>query len=434
MPITQISKMQLRRGPAADLPGASSTPGLDDGELGFTTDSGRLFVGQNSPTLGEPNYARVAFPYQNVEVLTENSPLDVIMQPLIADNQDGFIPSIPLIETGTFTTLQVYDTSHTAQNFHVEFSGIGANSTINYFIFDSSDNPIRLGQLTVVWNTNMVLGPLITDEATVMVGDQSEIQWTAILAGSMPSQYVLLQYINTTGDTPTVYFCLERPLSNNIDPLFMAGGQGATGPTGPQGATGPAGSGAQGPTGPAGIPGGPTGPTGPTGPPGPSGSPGGPTGPTGATGTPGTVGATGPTGQIGFTGPTGAVGSTGPTGSVGATGPTGASRLSVRFQAQWVTGSTVANDTIYFSYDPPYPGTINSLTYFTGSGSFSLAVQINSTPVTGLDALTVNSATPTTTNATALNTFTAGQHLNGVITSATGSPTDVLLSLSVTWN
>ena len=431
MPITQISKMQLRRGPAADLPGASSTPGLDDGELGFTTDSGRLFVGQNSPTLGEPNYARVAFPYQNVEVLTENSPLDVIMQPLIADNQDGFIPSLPLVETSTFTTLQVYDTSHTAQDFHVEFSSVGVNSLINYFIFDSSDNPIRLGQLTVVWNTNMVGAPLITDEATVLVAAASEIQWTALLVGSMPSQHVVLQYKNATGDTPTVYFCLERPLANNIDPVFMAGGEGATGPTGPRGPTGPAGSGAQGPTGPAGIPGGPTGPTGPTGPPGPSGSPGGPTGPTGPGGTPGAVGATGPTGQIGFTGPTGVAG---PTGPVGATGPTGASRLAVRFQAQWVTGSTVANDTIYFSYDPPYSGTINSLTYFTGSGSFSLAVQINSTPVTGLSSLTVNSSSPTTTNATALNTFTAGQHLVGVITSATGSPTDVLLSLSVTWN
>ena len=103
-------------------------------------------------------------------------------------------------------------------------------------------------------------------------------------------------------------------------------------------------------------------------------------------------------------------------------------------QAQWVTGAIVANDTVWLAYDAPYNGTINALTYFTGNGSFSVAIQINGTNVTGLGAVAVSSATPATTNATAANTFTAGQRITAVITAATGSPTDALLSLAVTWS
>jgi hypothetical protein len=108
-------------------------------------------------------------------------------------------------------------------------------------------------------------------------------------------------------------------------------------------------------------------------------------------------------------------------------------RNTARLQAQWVTGAIVANDTVYLAYDAPYNGTINSLTYFTGNGSFSVAIQIAGTNVTGLSAISVSSATPATATATAANTFTAGQRITAVITSATSNPTDALLSLAVTW-
>jgi len=110
----------------------------------------------------------------------------------------------------------------------------------------------------------------------------------------------------------------------------------------------------------------------------------------------------------------------------------GTARTAGRMQAQWASGATVANDTIYFAYDVPYDGTINSLTHLCATGSFTVAVQINGTPVTGLGAVSPTS-TPTTTNATAANTFTAGQRISGVITGTTGSPTDAVLSLNVTW-
>ena len=156
------------------------------------------------------------------------------------------------------------------------------------------------------------------------------------------------------------------------------------------------------------------GPPGPPGPPGADSTVPGPTGPAGAAST--------------------VPGPTGPQGAQGVPGTPATSRNTARLQAQWVTGAIVANDIVWLAYDAPYAGTINALTYFTGNGSFTVAIQINGTNVTGLSAVAVSSATPATTNATAANVFTAGQRITAVITAATGSPTDALLSLAVTWS
>lgn len=110
-----------------------------------------------------------------------------------------------------------------------------------------------------------------------------------------------------------------------------------------------------------------------------------------------------------------------------------AARTGFRLQAQWVCGAVVQSGTVYFAWDPPYAGTINSMTYFTGAGTFTVAVQINSVNVTGLSAVVVNSSTPATTNATAANTFTAGQHVTGVISAVASGPVQALLSLNCTW-
>lgn len=107
-------------------------------------------------------------------------------------------------------------------------------------------------------------------------------------------------------------------------------------------------------------------------------------------------------------------------------------RNSASLEAQWVAGASPSNDTFYFAFVAPYAGTVNSLTYQAGSGSLDLAVQINGSDVTGLGSITVNSASPTTTDATAANTFNAGDSISGVITSGS-TPADVVLSLSVTW-
>ncbi len=208
MPTIQISKIQMRRGPAADLP----NPSLDDGEFGFADDVGRLFIGQASPTNGQPNFNRVTFPYQNIEVFTENSPLGSLLQPVMSDDQEGFIAAVPLIITGSFTTLQTYDSTHTAQDFYVNLvAGSGANAQLSYFVFDNSNNPIRTGTMSILWNTLMVGPPLLTDEAEVAVGSLSDIAWRAVLTGSLGNQHVIIQYTNSTSDVLSVFFAIERP-------------------------------------------------------------------------------------------------------------------------------------------------------------------------------------------------------------------------------
>ena len=101
-PIVIVEKVQLRRGLEVELPGKPAqltplrlTPGLDEGELGMTVDSGRLFLG-HSPRQGDVNYERAVFPYQNLEVLTENSPrVRGLFNEFVRDqeNTDYFLPT-----------------------------------------------------------------------------------------------------------------------------------------------------------------------------------------------------------------------------------------------------------------------------------------------------------------------------------------------------
>jgi hypothetical protein len=108
-------------------------------------------------------------------------------------------------------------------------------------------------------------------------------------------------------------------------------------------------------------------------------------------------------------------------------------RNQARLQAQWQNAATVSDDTVWW-WDMPYAGTISTLKYFTGAGSFTVAIQINGVTVTGLSAVAVSSSTPATATATALNVFALGDNITAVITGSTGAPTDALLSLAVTWS
>jgi hypothetical protein len=104
-----------------------------------------------------------------------------------------------------------------------------------------------------------------------------------------------------------------------------------------------------------------------------------------------------------------------------------------QYTLQWTGGAVVTNGTYYYSLSAPYPGTIISATYITAaSTSFIANVQIAGTSVTSLSAVTVSSATAATTTATAANTFTAGQTITLIITSATSSPTNAVFGLLVT--
>lgn len=100
--------------------------------------------------------------------------------------------------------------------------------------------------------------------------------------------------------------------------------------------------------------------------------------------------------------------------------------------AQFVLGTIVSNGGFDFAYKAPYAGTVTSLDSVAGTGTFTLAVKINGTNITGLAAVAVGSAANTA--ATGADTFAAGDTISGTISAATGAPTDAVLSLNVTWS
>jgi hypothetical protein len=230
--IIQITKIQLRRGPERDLPGAPSslspltfTPGLAEGEIAFTNDSGRVFIGHN-PNTGNANFRRTTFPYQNIEVLTENSPdtLVRLLDTALRSRETGYFPSVTLEPSnpnddsmwGTVT----FPTDGGYVPFRIDHPGAAgiAAAEITYFVFDEN-LPVRQGHLMIISNGS-VAEPLLSDSSTMLPSvdanaDPSRalglIRFRAAIAGTLSDLYLALQYRNTS-DTPLrMVFRIERP-------------------------------------------------------------------------------------------------------------------------------------------------------------------------------------------------------------------------------
>jgi len=152
-----VGKVQVRRDPEALLPGApvsmdplSFGPGLDVGELGFSTDTGRVFIGHD-PSNGNPNFARPVFPYQNVEVLTENSPrLHELFGLFLRDQDrnDFFVPTAVAVNGNNFAPL-LYTEYDGALAVPARLRGASVSATIDYHAFQA-DSPIKQGTLRII--------------------------------------------------------------------------------------------------------------------------------------------------------------------------------------------------------------------------------------------------------------------------------------------
>lgn len=100
----------------------------------------------------------------------------------------------------------------------------------------------------------------------------------------------------------------------------------------------------------------------------------------------------------------------------------------------WGGGAVVLAGTYVFTGYAGRAGTVDALTYNVGTagGSFAANVRINGTSVTGLSAVTVNSSTTASTSASGANTVAAGDRIDVVLSSLSGSPTDAFLTLRLT--
>lgn len=154
--IIVVSKVQTRRGLQSQIPGApissdppSFAPGLDEGEIAMSTDTGRLFIG-HSPTSGNQNFNRVVFPYQNVEVLTENSPRngELFSQFMRDQDRNDFYVPTTLASGSGFVPL-MYTEYDGGIAVPAKFYGSSVSATVEYHAFQNNA-PVKQGTLRIL--------------------------------------------------------------------------------------------------------------------------------------------------------------------------------------------------------------------------------------------------------------------------------------------
>ena len=121
MAVIQISKIQVRRGLHEDLPQLSS------GELGWSTDQRRLFIGNG--LLGDPDYAPEI---GNTEILTIYSPVGAALSniKIIEDEITVIQGNILAIESALGTNLSnvtLQNNNVTASNVNVYITSTSVN-------------------------------------------------------------------------------------------------------------------------------------------------------------------------------------------------------------------------------------------------------------------------------------------------------------------
>jgi hypothetical protein len=148
------AKFRLTRGKEIDLPGKpiSESPlafsqSVDLGQLVMTTDTGRVFIG-HVPGVGDVNYNRTRFPYQNIEILTEASPRT---KELFSDfmksqtENDFFVPTTIPVANAEITFPDYSGNEVPSRFYATNFSAV-----VEYHCFILADNsPIQNGKLYI---------------------------------------------------------------------------------------------------------------------------------------------------------------------------------------------------------------------------------------------------------------------------------------------
>ncbi len=182
--IIVVGKVQVRRGLDSELPGApvsqdpiSYSPALDIGEFGYGQDSGRLFIGHD-PANGNPNFGRPVFPYQNIEVLTENSPRVgelFSMNVRDQDRNDFYVPTVLAPSVGYVPlTYAEYDGAFAIP---ARFYGTSISATVDYHAFQN-DLPLKNGTLRIM-ATGAGSPPLLDDGFEKVGGPYLQFQMGA---------------------------------------------------------------------------------------------------------------------------------------------------------------------------------------------------------------------------------------------------------------
>lgn len=142
MAVIQISKIQVRRGLQENLPQLAS------GEMGWSIDDRRLFIGNGTLSEGAPEIG-------NTEILTIYSPIGAALSniAIIEDQIDSIEANISALQANvgvTTTTITLTDNTSTAANTTLILGSL--TNIIDYNIVRSSN--VRVGTIRVTQTTN----------------------------------------------------------------------------------------------------------------------------------------------------------------------------------------------------------------------------------------------------------------------------------------
>lgn len=227
MAVIQISKIQLRRGKQHEL----DVNSLDTGEMGFATDTGRVFIGTDPNDSGLWS-GRTILPFDNVEILTEAS-LDTFARLFDRMHRmsgpvglsEGSLARRPYLEavlsanTEAWTAVPVFRTNANGVIEEALTEDLILSQTrslsakIEYFLFDGAD-VVRSGVLNIMHD-----GSLVNDEAVTSDEHVADFQLAAtgtpILAHNLFATGVRFR-ARRSGTDPNYSFRLEFVNDTNV--------------------------------------------------------------------------------------------------------------------------------------------------------------------------------------------------------------------------
>lgn len=236
MTTTKIAKTLVRRGVEIDLPGAprSLSPltfnqGLDVGEIGFSTDTGRLFIGHD-PSQGQPNYRRTDFPYRNIEVLTENSTTTLrrLCSGFLREVTNAAMFEATLAPSATFVEVK-HDLAHlgptpigsTTANTIVPFRFPGTHlmASLDYYVYDLDTTPLRSGRLSILSEPTELHARFYdaaltsqTYDATATTLGAVPLEFRFARGGSSANPHFSFHYLSRFDSPVMLYFAIVRPM------------------------------------------------------------------------------------------------------------------------------------------------------------------------------------------------------------------------------
>lgn len=218
MSIIQRSKTQIRRGLELDLPGGPTSldplvfsPGLAVGELSFTVDTGRVFIGHD-PANGQVNFERTELPYQNIEVLTENSSAAVRRVFGRVDRLKGrsslLMATLPV--SASYAELMYSDDGNPVS---MQIPGEHLNINLEYFLHRDNGLPLKQGRVRFISDQFNLLADFTDDyvKSSALTND-TQVEFRAVRVPRPNDEtYHQIEYRNNQLVPVIMYFRILDP-------------------------------------------------------------------------------------------------------------------------------------------------------------------------------------------------------------------------------